>query len=896
MKELFKKTWFLGTLILGLILIVFLMNLWIMSLKLTGPYETETFWSLAKDWSTSDYVSIFGFVFMIVFYVSFIPILLSIFSFFKKNHFGFVVALIYFLGFITALIVFQVVQQYLSVFALILIIFNIVFIVGIVVLLIMRSRLLYLDKDLEEDEKEIRLSESKIPFVVLLIDLVSILVFMTTFVIPLYTLGVGESTYHAIIVSVLLSGDTNIDVMVYFLVNFFIFLSLFLYFANCLSFYFFNKERFIQKSKSLITFAFVSTLIFFLMGLAMEVYYTLNEEIISTVAFIPLLLMCIVIFAYAILQGKYSYYMQIAIKEPKIKYAKVEPLLYVILLSAISVLMLLIPIIKINILSDDIEYIIKLTGFEILRDYPSLDPGYRMVAFVLVVMLLSVGLTLITTLTSYLAKYSRFNSMVKLAASTNVFFVFIIAISGYYFQIAKEINQMIVMDILEFYGVFLPGGLNFDYSIGTDAVYALIASVGVLSLMFFRKAFDREELTTIEAEFSPAGSSPITESKEDSSPIVDDESIGQFDPCPAFTYLDSRVDLFKQDLEKRQAFKVGETSLNELINFIVEYARNSRLHLSYTPEDIATFVAGLGASKLSILQGMSGTGKTSLPKIFSEAIYGNCEIIEVESSWKDKNELLGYYNEFSMKYTPKKFTLALYKAALNQEIFTFILLDEMNLSRIEYYFSDFLSLMENEEGQREIKLININLTRKENGEEEEYLKLDQGNTLKVPSNVWFIGTANRDESTFVISDKVYDRAHTMNFTKRAPKVRNYSNPILRQYYDHETIQKLFNTAKEQGNFDAESSEIIRSVEVLLAPFNISFGNRILNQIEDFVNIYKACFPNEDVESEAIEKILLSKVVAKLEVKTIDDKEKLEKDFEKLNLHQCVDFIKRLDNE
>jgi len=173
-----------------------------------------------------------------------------------------------------------------------------------------------------------------------------------------------------------------------------------------------------------------------------------------------------------------------------------------------------------------------------------------------------------------------------------------------------------------------------------------------------------------------------------------------------------------------------------------------------------------------------------------------------------------------MNYTPKKFTLALYKAALNQEIFTFILLDEMNLSRIEYYFSDFLSLMENEEDHREIKLINIKLTRKEEENEADYLALDYGNTLKVPPNVWFIGTANRDESTFVISDKVYDRAHTINFTKRAPKVRNYSNPISRQYYDYETMNNLFEAAKQKGDFDAENSNLIKNVEALLAPYNI----------------------------------------------------------------------------
>jgi 5-methylcytosine-specific restriction endonuclease McrBC GTP-binding regulatory subunit McrB len=126
---------------------------------------------------------------------------------------------------------------------------------------------------------------------------------------------------------------------------------------------------------------------------------------------------------------------------------------------------------------------------------------------------------------------------------------------------------------------------------------------------------------------------------------------------------------------------------------------------------------------------------------------------------------LGYYNEFSEKFTPKKFTQALYKAALNPEIVTFIVLDEMNLSRIEYYFSDFLSLMENEEGKRSLKLLNVPLFQKTKDGEVPYKVLKEGETIEIPSNIYFIGTANRDESTFVISDKVYDRAHTMNFIR-----------------------------------------------------------------------------------------------------------------------------------
>jgi len=775
------------------------------------------------------------------------------------------------------------------------VIINIVFVVCTFILLMIRKNILALTQDLQKNDRDLKLSATKIPLSILIIDVISILVFLTTFFIPVYVLEESGSLYYAIIIKVLFSGDINLEIIIYFLVNFTIFLSIFLYFANALSNYFFDKERFIKKSEQLITFIFVATLVFFFMGLIMAMYHTYWGGIAQTYSYIPMLLMCLVIFTYAIFKGKFNAYNQVIFKERQLKYAKVEPLMYVLLLTAVTVLMLLLPIIKIEIASGAYSNFVNLTGIDILTDYANLDQGYRIVAFALVVMLISSGLCLVVALTSYLSKDKQFNSVVKLATAVNVFFVFIIAISGYYFQIATEINQVVILDIFDFYGINLPSGLDFEYTISTDAIYALLASVSILVLMFIRKAFDREDMNVLDTNLMSLNGA--SDSSGDSpSGVTGEETFQEFDPCPAFTELDSKLDYFNQDLEKRKALKTSETTLNKLIHFVVEYARNSRLHLSYTPEDIATFVAGLGASKLSILQGMSGTGKTSLPKIFSEAIFGNCDIIEVESSWKDKNELLGYYNEFSMKYTPKKFTLALYKAALNQEIFTFVLLDEMNLSRIEYYFSDFLSLMENEENQREIKLINIKLSRKEKENETDYLALDHGNTLKVPPNIWFIGTANRDESTFVISDKVYDRAHTVNFTKRAPKVRNYTNPISRQYYDYQTINDLFVAAKQKGNFDAENSELIKSVETLLAPYNISFGNRILKQIEDFVNIYKECFANEDVESEAIEKILLSKVVAKLEVKTIDDKEKLEVEFEKLKLNQCAAFIKRLDNE
>ncbi len=895
MKKLLKKSWFTSTLIIGLILIVFLMNLWIMSLQLSWSYENENFLSLTFSQLEGGTLYIFAFVIMLVFYASIIPLILSTISLIKKNSKWLVIAGLFFIGFEITLIVFQSISYYLSLLAAILIIVNFVLLLCVFALIILRSKILKANGSIKIVEKEEKSGESKIPLLALFVNIIAVAIFLTTFVVPVYTWIKVGTDYNAVLINSLLQGDSNEVVIIYFFVNIILFLGIFLYFSDTLSNYVVNKDKFMLQSRKLVKTIVIATSIFFLTGLAIDILYTTIWDMnIQTIAYIPMAMMFVVIFINSILVGKSK--APIPVLTPKeikkIKHTNTESMIYIFLLTAVTVLMLLLPIVKIDISSGAYIHHIKLTGFAIIRDYASLEIGYKVIAYLLVIMLISVGFSLVISITSYLSKSKLFIPIIKVTAVVNVFFVFIVAISGYYFQIARDINAAIIVDIASFYGINITNVSSMQYIVGTDGIYALAASVFILTIMFARKAFDREnEISFLEANLVQ------TETEEESEPnFVDEEEYENFDPCYSFTELDSKKEVFNQDLEIRKGFLSNETTLKGLVDFVVEYARNSRLHLSYTHKDIATFVAGLGASKLSILQGMSGTGKTSLPKIFSEAIYGNCDIVEVESSWKDKNELLGYYNEFSLHYTPKKFTLALYKAALNQEIFTFILLDEMNLSRIEYYFSDFLSLMENEEDQREIKLINIKLTRREEGEEIEYLALENGHTLRVPPNIWFIGTANRDESTFVISDKVYDRAHTMNFTKRAPKVRNFTDPIPKQYYDYQTMNKLFEAAKQKGDFDAENSDLIRSIEKLLAPYNISFGNRILKQIEDFVNIYKECFKDEDVESEAIEKILLSKAVSKLEVKTIEDKEKLILDFEKLELRQCAEFIKHLDED
>ena len=99
------------------------------------------------------------------------------------------------------------------------------------------------------------------------------------------------------------------------------------------------------------------------------------------------------------------------------------------------------------------------------------------------------------------------------------------------------------------------------------------------------------------------------------------------------------------------------------------------------------------------------------------------------------------------------------------------------------------------------------------------------------------------------------------------------------------------------DFNVDNYPVIAEVEKLLAPYNISFGNRIAMQIEKFVSIYCACFtPTEETIHDAVERILLSKVVSKLELKSVDNKEELAAAFDQLGLPHCAEFVSKLNED
>ena len=101
----------------------------------------------------------------------------------------------------------------------------------------------------------------------------------------------------------------------------------------------------------------------------------------------------------------------------------------------------------------------------------------------------------------------------------------------------------------------------------------------------------------------------------------------------------------------------------------------------------------MGACRIMILQGISGTGKTSLPYAFGKFIQNDAAVCSVQPSWRERSELYGYFNEFTKKYTETEFLRAVYEANYRNDP-QIVILDEMNIARVEYYFAEMLSILE----------------------------------------------------------------------------------------------------------------------------------------------------------------------------------------------------------
>ncbi|MBP1995823.1 McrB family protein [Paenibacillus eucommiae] len=277
-----------------------------------------------------------------------------------------------------------------------------------------------------------------------------------------------------------------------------------------------------------------------------------------------------------------------------------------------------------------------------------------------------------------------------------------------------------------------------------------------------------------------------------------------------------------------QLTSILELIANSSFTFAKEIIRD--LHLNLTSLDDKHFV---------ILSGISGTGKTQLARLYANAVYGleyeadnpYMSVIPVRPDWTDSSSLFGYYSSFENRYVIPEFLRMVQKAHQEREKPHFVVFDEMNLARVEYYLSDYLSGVES---RKEILLHNrVDL-------------IDIPKTVTIPPNLYVIGTVNVDETTHSISDKVLDRAFLMTLSE----------------VDFDTF---WNKSAEGVRFKLQMEfDFLKQVHDILKPYYLHFGYRSMNEMLQKLSHNKDLEANIQMDdTEALEKVIIEKVLPKV---------------------------------
>ena len=279
---------------------------------------------------------------------------------------------------------------------------------------------------------------------------------------------------------------------------------------------------------------------------------------------------------------------------------------------------------------------------------------------------------------------------------------------------------------------------------------------------------------------------------------------------------------------------------------------------NYEGDLIENFYLSLKSKPFVILAGTSGTGKTRLVKLFAEAIGAKMQLVPVRPDWSDSSDLFGH-NDLSGQFHPGAIIDFVKQAEWDKDTPYFLCLDEMNLARVEYYLSDFLSIIETRD-------------RKDNGAIETDALVDTSyfqsqsarekyGRVYLPENLYIIGTVNMDETTFPFSKKVLDRANTIEFS--------FVNLMARATAGGQAVaQKLDNSFLKTDYLylqDCDDEDLIDTIcfnleelNQILVKANLHVGYRVRDEISFYMmNNKKAKLLDEDAafDHEIMQKIL-----------------------------------------
>ena len=285
--------------------------------------------------------------------------------------------------------------------------------------------------------------------------------------------------------------------------------------------------------------------------------------------------------------------------------------------------------------------------------------------------------------------------------------------------------------------------------------------------------------------------------------------------------------------------------------YTVEHIKNyiSSKGFTYPDSIIENLYLSLKSKPFVILAGTSGTGKTKLVELFADAIGAEYSLVSVRPDWSDGSDLFGHH-DLNGNFIEGPVCEAFDKAIADPDRPVLLCLDEMNLARVEYYLSDFLSVIESRKKGDDGTIRTKPIAQYADG---------------IPDNLYFVGTVNMDETTFPFSKKVLDRANTIefNYVELLPDFDTADSEqealdIPNSFLKTEYLVLALDCADEK-EFVTEVCGELQKINVILREANAHVGYRVRDEIVFYMlnnkKAGKLLTEDEAMDNEIMQKIL-----------------------------------------
>lgn len=280
--------------------------------------------------------------------------------------------------------------------------------------------------------------------------------------------------------------------------------------------------------------------------------------------------------------------------------------------------------------------------------------------------------------------------------------------------------------------------------------------------------------------------------------------------------------------------------------------------LNYSSDDLINFYTSVKSAKLTIIEGISGTGKSKLVSLYASTLgldtNNRMIFIPVSPGWTDDTDVLGFLDTNTMKYKEASIGLVsfLLEASKHPDKPYLICFDEMNLAKVEYYFAQFLSVLESDVSSRVLRIYNPK------DEDEVINSIEYPAEIRLGENLIFCGTINVDESTYRLSDKVLDRANLIRLQYTDFSESEDEKPVFK------VIDVTLSEEKKLENLTVDELSTLDVLNEKLKAINprFSYAHRVINQIRRYLN----AIPDNDINydrQKALDRLIVQKILSKI---------------------------------